>query len=309
MLFAGELACAPRAAAPKSEPARPCARSEEPRRLLKFQHTARHDSAALDPGQYRFELTHESYAAACELYLANETERRAGKPTWHATCEGDELQIAAMFDHLAGLLLPVQLPAVRARVTHDRAGVFDRIVTSKSRCFEITPGVPEPVEGPGELCLSFSSERWPALVDRDGGCKRRFEGGPSQELHFAFDAVAPYPFQGGAYRFELDGERYSVACDVTLPNPNHAGEVGVRCQGGEVGFWAGINRIHFMSLPARLRSVKVRITRGATVIFDGIAAGAEACERETAPRAPHGLCLYLSPDATRLPDDASAPDE
>jgi hypothetical protein len=159
------------------------------------------------------------------------------------------------------------------------------------------------------LCLSFSSERWPALVARDGGCKRRFEGGPPQELHFAFDDASPYPFQGGAYRFELDGERYSVACDVRLPNPNEPADVGVRCQGDEFGFWTGVNSILYMSLPGRLRSVKVRITHGAVVIFDGIAAGAEACEKAPAPHAPRGLCLYLSPDATRLPSEALPPDE
>lgn len=308
ILLSCVLACAPQRPPSSEEAERPCgSRTRPERRLLQFQHTARHDALALDAGRYRFELTHESYAAACDIDVSSAPERQAGKAAWSATCEGDEVEIGSFFERIFGLLVPAHLPNVRARVTRDRAVVFDDVVTATSQCHGSmdTPGVAEPVEGPGALCLSFSREHWDAVMNIDDHCKRRFVGEPQQELHFAHGDGSRASLGGGEYRFELAGERYSSACDVSVPVPDpHRGEVVARCKGDELHVWTGVASIRFMQLPARLRSVRVLATRGSAVIFAGVAAGAEACQQTSVARSSERLCFYLAPDST-LAESAS----
>jgi hypothetical protein len=275
--------------------------------VLAFQHTARHDSAALDPGRYRFELSHESHAAGCDIYVASEAERRAGQVAWSATCDG-ELEIASSFDRLEGLLIPERFVTARVRVTRDGTLVSDEVVPANRQCHGSldTPGVPEPVEGPGALCLSFSTERWEASAKKaDPDCERRFVGEPPQELRFVAGDAGQTFLGGGEYRLEVVGERYAAVCDVIVPTADRRDpDVEVRCEGDELRFLIGTGEILYLLLPARLRSVRVLCTRGSGVVFDGVVGGANTCEKGGAPGNPYGLCLYLAPDST-LADPAS----
>lgn len=300
-------ACA--GASPKAQPA--CQRHfATPQRLLRFRHTLRFDASALDAGKYRFVLTGESYAAACDVTLPSDENKLAGQTEWTATCSGDDLEVDATFDHLFGLLVPARLTAVSVRVFRGDLVILDGVVTPSTACGPdpLEPAAPSNApDGPGELCLTLDREATPyprrvsarvggsagSPSNPEGQCIRHSSGGPSRELFFHHPTKEWFnAFESGKYRFEVEGDRYAAACTLLVPDD---GSVPAHCEGDQLDF-VGDRGIHTMLVPARLPSVTVRITRSSALIFDGVITPATSCQDPTAPRGSEGLCVSMSGD-------------
>lgn len=292
---------------PKAQPA--CQRQlAAPQRLLRFRHTLRFDAGALDAGKYRFVLAGESYAAACDVSLPSDEDKLAGRTEWTATCNGDDLEVEASFDHLFGLLVPARLTAVSVRVSRGDLVVLDSVVTPSTACGPDPLEDPTPSDAPddpGELCLALDREAtsYPRRVSApiggsagsssnpEGQCFRHSSGGPSRELFFQRPTKEWFnAFESGDYRFQVEGDRYAAQCTLLVPDD---ASIPAHCEGDQLDF-VGDRSIQTMLVPARLHSVRVRITRSGATVFDGVITPSTSCKDPGAPRGSEGLCVSMA---------------
>lgn len=300
------VACAGSTPKPESACRKP---SAGPQRLLRFMHTLRPAAAALDAGRYRFVLAGESYTAACDLFLPSERDKLAGNSEWTAACDGDDVEVDAVFDRLVGLLVPARLTTVSVRVSRGDAVILESVVTPNTACGPdpLEPSAPSAAEGdPGRLCLILAGEtttrqrRAPApaapTIEPSSRpqepCLRRASGGPWRELRFDRPGRPWFnSFDAGEYRFQVDGDQYAAVCTLSVPGDR---DVSSRCEGDELDFLVN-NSIQAMLIPARLRSVRVRITRNGAPLFSGLITPSTSCQAPGAARSPDGFCVSMTP--------------